>query len=77
MKNVKGRVWKFGDHVDTDQIIPAERLTSDNNDKLGFLGGINWTSPNERSTVAVSLISSNEQVTGENVRNEARAFSAP
>jgi 3-isopropylmalate/(R)-2-methylmalate dehydratase small subunit len=22
------RVWKFGDHVDTDQIIPAEYLTS-------------------------------------------------
>lgn len=35
MNNVKGRVWRFGDHVDTDQIIPAERLTSDNNDKLG------------------------------------------
>jgi 3-isopropylmalate/(R)-2-methylmalate dehydratase small subunit len=35
MKNVKGKVWRFGDHVDTDQIIPAERLTSDNNDKLG------------------------------------------
>jgi 3-isopropylmalate/(R)-2-methylmalate dehydratase small subunit len=35
MKNVRGRVWRFGDHIDTDQIIPAERLTSDNNDKLG------------------------------------------
>ena len=35
MKNVMGKVWRFGDHVDTDQIIPAERLTSDNNDKLG------------------------------------------
>jgi 3-isopropylmalate dehydratase small subunit len=35
MRSVEGRVWKFGDHVDTDQIIPAERLTSDNNDKLG------------------------------------------
>jgi len=35
MKNVKGKVWLFGDHIDTDQIIPAERLTSDNNDKLG------------------------------------------
>jgi len=32
---MKGKVWRFGDHVDTDQIIPAERLTSDNNDKLG------------------------------------------
>jgi 3-isopropylmalate dehydratase small subunit len=32
---MRGRVWKFGDHVDTDQIIPAERLTSDNNDRLG------------------------------------------
>jgi 3-isopropylmalate/(R)-2-methylmalate dehydratase small subunit len=35
MKNVKGKVWRFGDHVDTDQIIPAERLTSDNNLRLG------------------------------------------
>jgi 3-isopropylmalate/(R)-2-methylmalate dehydratase small subunit len=35
MRNVRGRVWAFGDHVDTDQIIPAERLTSDNNDRLG------------------------------------------
>ncbi len=35
MKKLRGKVWKFGDHVDTDQIIPAERLTSDNNDKLG------------------------------------------
>ncbi len=35
MKMLRGKVWKFGDHVDTDQIIPAERLTSDNNDKLG------------------------------------------
>lgn len=32
---LKGKVWRFGDHVDTDQIIPAERLTSDNNDRLG------------------------------------------
>lgn len=32
---IRGRVWRFGDHVDTDQIIPAERLTSDNNDRLG------------------------------------------
>ena len=35
MKDGKGREGRFGDHVDTDQIIPAERLTSDNNDKLG------------------------------------------
>lgn len=35
MNTIKGKVWKFGDHVDTDQIIPAERLTSQNNDKLG------------------------------------------
>jgi len=32
---MRGKVWKFGDHVDTDQIIPAERLTSNNNDRLG------------------------------------------
>jgi 3-isopropylmalate dehydratase small subunit len=35
MKNVRGKVFRFGDHVDTDQIIPAERLTSDNNERLG------------------------------------------
>lgn len=32
---IRGRVWRFGDHVDTDQIIPAERLTSDNMERLG------------------------------------------
>ena len=35
MKTVKGKVWRFGDHVDTDQIIPAERLVSENLDHLG------------------------------------------
>jgi len=32
---LRGRVWRFGDHVDTDQIIPAERLVSELNDRLG------------------------------------------
>lgn len=35
MNEYEGRVWRFGDHVDTDQIIPAERLISQNNDRLG------------------------------------------
>lgn len=35
MNELEGRVWRFGDHVDTDQIIPAERLISQNNDRLG------------------------------------------
>jgi len=35
MDHINGRVWRFGDHVDTDQIIPAERLVSENNDRLG------------------------------------------
>ena len=35
MDQLRGKVWRFGDHVDTDQIIPAERLVSENNDKLG------------------------------------------
>ncbi|MGI5965180.1 MAG: 3-isopropylmalate dehydratase [Candidatus Methanomethylophilaceae archaeon] len=34
MDAIKGKVWKFGDNVDTDQIIPAERLVSGN---LGHL----------------------------------------
>jgi len=32
---IEGKVWRFGDHVDTDQIIPAERLLSQFNDRLG------------------------------------------
>jgi 3-isopropylmalate/(R)-2-methylmalate dehydratase small subunit len=35
MEILKGRVWRFGDHVDTDQIIPAERLVSENENRLG------------------------------------------
>jgi len=35
MKSVKGKVWRFGDHVDTDQIIPAERLVSENLTHMG------------------------------------------
>jgi 3-isopropylmalate dehydratase small subunit len=30
MVKIQGKVWKFGDNVDTDQIIPAERLVSAN-----------------------------------------------
>ena len=33
-KIIEGKVWKFGDDVDTDQIIPAERLVSSNLDHL-------------------------------------------
>ena len=35
MRTVKGKVWRFGDHVDTDQIIPAERLVSENLSHMG------------------------------------------
>ncbi len=34
-EQIRGKVWRFGDHVDTDQIIPAERLLSELNDRLG------------------------------------------
>ena len=34
MDSIKGRVWVFGDNVDTDQIIPAERLVAANLDHL-------------------------------------------
>ncbi|MDR2866386.1 MAG: 3-isopropylmalate dehydratase [Methanomassiliicoccaceae archaeon] len=34
MKRIAGKVWRFGDHVDTDQIIPAERLVSENLNNL-------------------------------------------
>ena len=32
---LRGKVWRFGDHVDTDLILPAERLLSEFNDRLG------------------------------------------
>ena len=34
MEQFKGKVWVFGDNVDTDQIIPAERLVAANLDHL-------------------------------------------
>ncbi|MDR0198385.1 MAG: 3-isopropylmalate dehydratase [Methanomassiliicoccaceae archaeon] len=34
MRKMTGKVWRFGDHVDTDQIIPAEHLVSENLDSL-------------------------------------------
>jgi 3-isopropylmalate dehydratase small subunit len=35
VNEIRGRAWRFNDHVDTDQIIPAERLISQNNNCLG------------------------------------------
>lgn len=34
MSKIEGKVWIFGDNVDTDQIIPAERLVASNLDSL-------------------------------------------
>ncbi len=34
MESIKGKIWVFGDNVDTDQIIPAERLLAANLDHL-------------------------------------------
>ncbi len=34
MAEIRGRIWVFGDNVDTDQIIPAERLLAANLDHL-------------------------------------------
>jgi 3-isopropylmalate/(R)-2-methylmalate dehydratase small subunit len=34
MNKIEGKVWRFGDNVDTDQIIPAERLVASNLDCL-------------------------------------------
>ena len=30
MKQLKGKVWKFGDNINTDSIVPSKFLTSDN-----------------------------------------------
>ena len=34
MKKIKGQVWKYGNNIDTDAIIPARYLNSDNPDEL-------------------------------------------
>ena len=34
MEKIQGKAWVFGDNVDTDQIIPAERLVAANLDHL-------------------------------------------
>ena len=34
-KKIRGRVWKFGDDVDTDQIIPAQYLVTGDPKELG------------------------------------------
>ena len=41
----------------------------DNNDKLGFLGAINWASEDEKTTVALSLVSGDEQDVGSATRD--------
>lgn len=35
MTKITGRVWKFGDNIDTDQIIPAEYLVTADKKELG------------------------------------------
>ncbi|NLO58307.1 MAG: 3-isopropylmalate dehydratase small subunit, partial [Synergistaceae bacterium] len=30
-----GKAWKYGDHIDTDVIIPARHLVSSNESELG------------------------------------------
>lgn len=34
-RKIKGRVWRFGDNVDTDQIIPAKYLVTGDPKELG------------------------------------------
>ena len=34
-KKIRGRVWRFGSNVDTDQIIPAEYLITGDPEELG------------------------------------------
>ena len=33
--NIEGRAWRFGDDIDTDVIIPARYLVTDNAVELG------------------------------------------
>ena len=41
------------------------------NEKAGAFGGVNWSSPSERTTVALEFFFSNQQLAGENVRSHA------
>jgi len=55
--------WSFqaGFHRGWDQ-------WEDNNNQLGFLGGVSWTDPCERTSVAFALTTSNEDDAGQNNR---------
>ncbi|HEX9745302.1 MAG TPA: 3-isopropylmalate dehydratase small subunit [bacterium] len=35
MEKIRGRVWKFGDNIDTDQIIPSKYCTTFKPEELG------------------------------------------
>lgn len=62
--------WKLNDRFSINGGIDTGWNAFESiNDKVGALGGVNWTSPSEKTTVALEFFFNNQQLTGENIRS--------
>ena len=62
--------WKLNDRLSVNGGVDAGWNAFESiNDKAGAFGGLKWTSPSEKTTVAMEFFFNNPQLAGENVRS--------
>ena len=62
--------WKLNDRLSVNGGVDAGWNAFESiNDKAGAFGGLKWTSPSEKTTVALEFFFNNQQLAGENVRS--------